>query len=316
MDKNIHLEIAKLIGEPINYQLPVPVELAEIADTFTAEPGEHVWRYSDVDTSLDTILSVDANGAITVVKKTPLDDVELTFSGLNSKLEYVLVDAVLSSPDTQILGRRKESIARGMDKREIKSILDGILADTNTPASVGVSSVTVASGEDLYDVIVKAKHAVEDYGEDYVLLAGTSVKEAIDTYDKDNASTFNYNVTLNRKLAELGIKVMKIFGKVEVTNGGGEQALLSANKFILVARNSRVAQGKPIKFVRRRISADIARMMGANVDTAQRAMWINPTPVNVSGTNTLAYGVYGYESVIFAITNPKAICTCDATDAL
>jgi len=48
-------------------------------------------------------------------------------------------------------------------------------------------------------------------------------------------------------------------------------------------------------------------LMGATVDNAQRALIVNPTPVNLAGVNTLAYGVYGYESIIFCITNPKAI---------
>jgi len=305
------LEIAKLIGEPINYQLPVPAELTVLADIFTAEAGEHVWRYSDVDTSLDTIINVDVAGAITLVKKTPLDDVELTFQGLNSKMEYVLVEAVLNSPDTQILGRRKESITRGMDKAELKAILDGIIASTSAPASVSVPAVAIVSGDDLYDVIMKAKHLVEDYGDDLTLMAGSTVKEAIDTYDKDQATSFNYNVTLNAKLAELGIKVVKVFGTVERTDGGGALPLLDAKKAILVARNSRVAEGRPVKFVRRKINPAIAKQMGADVDTAQRAIIVGTVPTVVAGTNTLAYSVFGYESNIQCITNPKALVNID-----
>ena len=160
------------------------------------------------------------------------------------------------------------------------------------------------------------KHSVEDYGDSFVLLAGSTAKEKIDTYDKDNASSFNYNVTLMAKLRELGIDVMKVFGKVELTDGGGEQSLLDSKKLVLIAKNSRIAEGKPIKFVRRKVSATIAQLMGANVDAAQRALIVNPTPVNLAGVNTLAYGVYGYESVIFTITNPYAICFCDATSIL
>ena len=316
--ENAHLEIAKLIGQPINAQLPVPVELAEIADTFTAEAGEKVWRYTAFDNSLDTIISVDANGVITLVKRSPTGDAELTFSGLNSKLEYVLIDDILSETDnTQVLARRKVSISRGMDKRELKTILDAIVAKTaGYLPGVQPEEVTVTSAGDLYDVIMEMKHKVEDYGDDFVLLVGSTAKEKIDTYDKDNASTFNYNVTLRAKLAELGIKVMKVFGKVELTDGGGEVALLDAKKMILVARNSRIAEGKPIKFVRRKISANIAKLMGADVDTAQRALWVSPTPMQQGANSLLAYGIYGYESVIFTITNPKAISIADCSAIL
>ena len=69
---------------------------------------------------------------------------------------------------------------------------------------------------------------------------------------------------------------------------------------------------KPVKFVRRRISEEIARQMGASVDASQRAAIVNPVPVQDSG-NRLAFGVYGYESVIFCVTNPYAVVYCDAT---
>jgi len=321
MNENIHLEIAKLIGEPISYKLPVPVEIAMVSDLFEVEPGEHLWRYTDVDTAKDTVLKVSAGGAITVVERSPIGDTEITLTGLHSKLEYVEVNDVLSSPDTNILGRRKRAITRSMDKRELKALLDGIINGTDLegnsalPSSVTIPTVSVDTGDDLYDVIMEAKHAIEDYGDQYILLAGSTVKEKIDTYDKDNASTFNYNVTLSAKLRELGIDVAKIFGTVELTDGGGELALLNAKKFILLARNSRVEEGKPVKFARRRISADIAKLMGADVDKAQRALISVPTPVQASG-NKLAYGVYGYESIAFCIPNPKAIAVADCTSII
>jgi len=318
MEESLRLEIAKLIGEPINYQLPVPVEISAIADTDTVEPGEKVWRYTNVDSDLDTILVIDTtNGKLVTVKRSPLGETEISFQGLNSKLEYVLVNDVLGNPDTKVLGRKKEAISRGMDKRELKLVLDGIEAGTNTPGNASVQSRDAVSGEDLYDVIIAMKHKIEDYGDGFLLLLGSTAKEKIDTYDKDNATTFNYNVTLSVRLREIGIETMKIFGKVESTDGGGEQALLDAKHLILIARNSRVAQGKPIKFIRRRISPDIAKLMGANVDNAQRAIVVGGTPqvIDFAGTssNVLGYGVLGAEWVVFAITNPKAICTSDAS---
>ncbi len=314
------LKISQLIGEPINTQLPVAIEMAEIADVFTAKPGAHVWRIQNLDETADVVLAVDSDGKITTVKRSPLADVELTFSGFNSKMDYVLVDDILNSVDTDALSRRKEAISRGMDKRELKSILDAILTPTNAvfPANeVGGTEITVASGEDLYDVIIRAKQTLEDYGDNYVLLCGSNVKGKIDTYDKDKASTFNYNVTLNRKLEELGIKVMKIFGQVSTVTNETQSSLLDTSHFILIARNSRISEGKPIQFVRRRISPALAEQMGANVDTAQRALFVGNAPVQVdfSGTtsNVLGYSIYGYESVVLAIKLPQAIAWCDAS---
>ena len=323
MDRRLDLEIAQLIGEPINVQLPVPVALAEIADLNTAEAGDHVWRIKDLDETVDVILNVDANGVMTPVKRTPLTDVELSFTGLNSKLEYVLVEDVLNKVDTNALARRKASITRGMDKSELKIILDALLTPTNTvfpQNEVGGYSVTVASGDDIYDVFMKAKHGIEDYGDNYAALVGTTVKEKIDTYDKDNVTSFNYNITLSDRLAKVGITVRKIFGKISRASNESEAVLLDAKKMILVARDSTIANGKPIEFVRRKINPDIAKLMGADVDNTQRAIIVGLTPVNVdvSGTmqNVLGYSVFGYESIVMCVKNPKAIATADLTSIL
>jgi len=305
MDRNYALEIAQLIGSPINTQLPVPVELSAIADTFTAQPGEKVYRFTNLDATADVVLDV-STGAIVTVKRDAVGDAEMTFKGLNSKLEYVLVDAVLASPDTDLLSRRRESITRAMDKKEVKLIVDAIIAGTAQYFPTVVPE-DIGSGADLYDLIVAMKHKVEDYGDGYVLLCASDVKEAIDNYDKAINGSNVGGISLPAKLKELGIEVVKMYGKVSVAENEAEVAVMPAGKMILVAKNSRISEGKPIKFVRRLISPEIAKLMGATVDGAQRATIVNPTPVNLAGVNYLAYGVYGYESIIFCITNPKCI---------
>lgn len=303
------MNVAKVIGEPINPNLPVPVEISAIANIDIANPGEKVYRFDDIDTRVDTILAVNTStGAITQVKVSPLGDTEVAFSHLNSEMLYVLISDVLDSIDTDVLGRKKGRISHGMDKKELKSILDACIARSALGESNIVQQVVPETGDDVYDLIIKMKHLLEDYGDNYVLLEGSTIKEKIDTYDKDKASSFNYNVTLKQQLAQWGIKELKIFGTLEATTSGGSGAvLLDKNKMILIAINSRIASGKPITFVRRRIPPEIAQLMGADVDNAQRALWIGDTPVNVTGTDTLGFSVLGYESVVMAITNPYAI---------
>ncbi len=315
MYEDLRLVIAKNIGEPINPHLPVPVELSEIANIDTANPGEKVYRFDDIDTRVDTILAVDSNGAITQVKVSPLGDTEISFSHLNSEMLYVLVTDVLDSIDLDVLGRKKAHISQGLDKRELKILLDALL----TRDALGETDIIeMASGSDLYDVILNAKHEIEDYGDNFIMLEGTLVKEALDAFDKDNASTYNYNLKIRDQIREWGIKEVKIFGQVATSTGSPPTGvdLLDKRKLILVARNSRIANGKPITFVRRKISPEIARLMGADVDNAQRALWIGNTPVNVSGTDTLAFSVYGYESYVMAIVNPYAVCVSDDLSAM
>ena len=317
MNQDVSLEIAKLIGEPINYQLPVPLEISEIADVHVVESYEHTWRCTTLDTDSDEIYDVDTtNGTMSVVKRSPIGDTELTFKQLNSKIEYVLLSDVIGKPDANVLARKKERISNGMDKLELRLILNAILTDPGVaaggvPTGASIATQTIPSAGDLYDVIVAAKQAIEDYGDNFVLLAGTNVFNAIEVYDKAQAGSLNYNVNLPEKLAKVGIKVVKVFGTVKYTGDSSATALLDANKFVMVARNSRISNGKPIAFVRRKLDPQLAAAMGLTVENPQRAYMAVPSPVinDISGTtyNLLAYAVAGYESVIFALLNPYGI---------
>jgi hypothetical protein len=295
MDR-LDLTIAEVLGAPIDPNLKVPVAISEIAEVETAQPGDlvRIFNNSAEDVQEDVIYSVDANGGLTINKVSPVAPATLTFVGLQSKLDYVLIDEILPAADQNALARKKAGITRAMDKQEVKRICDAILGITS-------QEVIQASGEDLYDLIVKMVHLVEDYGDNYALLVGSSVKEAIDVYDKVNADNFHYRVGIKEYLKEAGITVTKMTGKV---NGA---AILATAKLILVARDSTLAVGKPITFVRRLMSPEIAKQM--NSESTDRAICVAqaPTIINAAGKNTLGYGVFGYESIIETITNYRAL---------
>ena len=298
----------KHMGEPINTRLPVPVELKEICNLDTAEVGEKVYTFSSLDTDNDTIIASASDGSIQTVKRTAIGDAEVSFTDLESQEEYILVKDVLAAADKSLFARKKARLSHGLDKRELKLVLDLIMSPTSGDIASGITEETLDSGEDLYDVIQDMLHDVEDYGDSLVLLEGTNVKKAIDKYIKVKAASFNYKITIKDLLRENNVTRMKIFGQVESTVSGGMEALLDADKCILVARNSRIApqEQKPIWFIRRKISAEIAELMGADVSTAQRATIIVPTPVQVSG-NKRAFAVYATESIVAAVTNSKSI---------
>ncbi len=302
MDR-IDLEISKIIGVPIDPNLSVPVIISEVANVETAEPGEEVKYYASYDANVDDVYTADANGVITAHKLTANSATALSFQGLQSKLEYVLINDVLAGsegnkPDTGVLGRKKAGISRGMDKEEVRRICALCLSQAS-------QEVTQASGQDLYDLIVGLVHKIEDYGDNYVLLVGSTVKEAIDTYDKDNADNFNYRVGLQEYLTKTGIKVIKVRGTFTNSTGTG-QRMLAVDKLVLIARDSTIAAGKPFWFIRRKVNPEIAKMM--NAETAERLISVAQAPTIIDGTNNLlGYGVFGFEAVIEAMTNKYAI---------
>jgi hypothetical protein len=79
-----------------------------------------------------------------------------------------------------------------------------------------------------------------------------------------------------------------------------------------VGRNSGLAAGRPITFLRRKFSKEIAELSGA-AEGAVRLIDVakTPTVINGSSANTLGYGVFGYESIIQVLTNYRAIAWSD-----
>lgn len=320
---SVQLEISKKIGEPISPELPVPVELEAMCNVVTAEPGEKVWRYTATDTTADVVYNVNADGSLDEVKRTPTGDAEITFQGLNSKKEYVLIDDILGETDNVgVLGRRKASITRGMDKKEVYAVLQAVTGQTalgqsnaNFVPGVACQSVVPASGDDLYDVILAMKHKVEDYGDDYLLLEGSDVKEAIDSYSKDKVTSHNYNVKLREEIKGWGMQEMKVYGTFQ-DEAAATYQVMNKKYLVMIARNTRIADGKPITFVRRRISPEIAKFIKASPDNMQRLIIGDQAPQLIGSSDTFAYSVWGYESVIFLITNPYAIVFADVTSVL
>lgn len=291
--------IGKIIGQPIDPNVPVPPVLQEIFDYETAEPGEEVKIYTTEDTNAgDTIISVGSNGAISNYKVTPQTPAVIPFTSVQSRLERVQVDALLNSPDQSVVARRKAAITRALDKKVTKEALDLILAASSQEVS--------GSGLDLYDLIMAMKHKIEDYGDNYVLLVGSSVSNAIDVYDKVNATNFHYRVGLVEMLEKKGIKVVKVIGSFNLDDQNSLK-VLADDKMILVAKDSTIAKGKPGVYVRRKISPAIAQMMGTEVDNTFRANTVIPLPVNVDGTNTLCFGIHGFEQRVCALLNTRAV---------
>jgi hypothetical protein len=151
------------------------------------------------------------------------------------------------------------------------------------------------------------KQKVSDYATDYILLVASDVMDAIERYDKENVSNFNYKMSILDEIAKLGIsKIVKVLG--ETRFDASTDKVLAAGKAILVGRNSHLVAGRPIHFLRRKFEKEVAELSGAG-EGAVRLIEVVKTPIviNAAGKNTLGYGVFGYESVIQVLTNYRAV---------
>lgn len=308
MDEKV-LEVAKLIGDPVNPSLPVPLALSEIANIETADPGEKVYVWDDEELIPEEVYQINPNGTLTLVEADLLGDVELSFKTFTTPMRYIRVDKLLQSPDQSKLASLKRSLTNACDKQELYMVLKAIRT------SGVVDTVTPDAGEDLYDLLVKAIEQVEDYGDGYVLLCGTRLYSKIKKYDKENAGTHNYKVGLEEYLDSENVRRIKVVGKI-TNDDGVDVPLLPPTAGILVATRSDIAKGKPIVFVRRKFNAEIANNLNADVDAQQRAIVLDKAPIQVSGEPTVAYGIFAMESFASAILNKRVIKNIDASSIL
>ena len=300
------IEIAKTIGQPIDSNIPVPIELQEICDLETAEFGEDVYYFASYDDNTDTVYTAADSGEVTSNKKSPSGATALTFVGYQSDLAYVTIHELQDAKDQTALARKKAAITRSMDKQDVRKLLDTILA-------IASQEVELTSGQDLYDGILAMVHKVIDFGDNFILLVGSTVWEAINTYDKENADNFYYRVGIKEMLAQNGIKLVKVTGSTITLDSTSPVPVLAATKAILVARDSKLnVGGKPCLFVRRKINPAVAQLLGIEPNEAQRLITtIGGLQVINNHKNIMGFGVVGYECVIEAITNYKAISWSD-----
>lgn len=298
----------ELIGSPIDPNLRVPFELTDIVDYKDSEAGESVEYFNTDHSGVDGIWEANANGTLTYHKITLRNPVALTFQGLQSQLETILIDEILNSKDNTAMATKKDGIIRSMDKEEVRRCLNLILA-------VASQEYTVQTGDDFLKAVIGMRDIIVNYATDSVLLLGANAYKAYEDYDLNNADNFNYPTPIDAELKKRGIaKVIKVIGTVVLGSetGDPDTALLDTSYGILVGRDSSLAAGKPIKMRRRKFAGQTAQLSGAKEGDTRLVKFVEaPQPINAENANTLGYSVYGYESQIQVLTNYRAVSFCD-----
>lgn len=291
-----HLEIARILGQPVDPKKPYPELVELICDTDTAEPNEYVY-YFDVLAETDTIYTITSTGAVTTTNVAPDTPASLTFADFASDEYYVkLTD--LASAKERTLARKVQTINRSLNALESQKLIATI--DAAVPSG---NKFTLASGATrfTYERLVTMIDAVTDYADSYVLLAGTTVDKDIKLWDwNDNKYT-----SLASALKDLNVTIIRQFGSVTID--GTPTTILDATYAYLIGLNTNI--GKPCIFVRKKLS-DIDLLGGAikeNGEKPERLIFVSPNPVQVSTTRYLAVGITGFEEVALAVVNIYAL---------
>jgi len=301
MDKNYsQLELAQIFGQPLDPRKPYPDLVMEVCETDTAEPTDYYY-YFDALVDTDKIYVITASGEVTQEAVTPDTPALISFFDISSP-EYFVKLTDLAKAKESTVRRKIITINRAMNMYENYKVVD--LLKTSC-AGTG-NQISLGSGETRFNFshLVQMKHLIKDYGDDFVLLVGSTVDLDIDLWDWND----NKYVSLKDALEQLNIKIVRVTGSVSID--GSSTTIIASTKAYLVARSTEL--GRPVLFVRKKLN-DLELLGGVinaqSGDKAERLVMTSPNPVtHLSGNKRyLAIGCTGFEEAAIAVINPYAI---------
>jgi len=293
------LEIARIIGEPKDPRRPYPLLVTDICEVQSADPFEYVY-YHQVYQDTDTLFTITSSGSVTQQNVVPLVPNLLTFNDYATPEMYIKITDLANAKE-QVLARKKQTIERTLNAQENNVIITLLAATAASNGNLndcpsGVTSFNYSGMIDMIDQII-------DYSEDYVLVAGTQIDKDIKLWNwKDN----KYNNLLDA-FNDLGISVRRINQTLTVDSNGATSILPSTVGYLVGTTTEQ--PGKPLLFVRKRMN-EIEKLGGIISESgtqAERLVFVSPNPVQVSSTRYLAIAITGYEEIVVAVTNPKAV---------
>ena len=298
MDKKYtQLEIARIIGEPKDPRKPYPDLVEAICQTDTADPEEYLY-YFDVLEDTDKIYTTVANGVTqqAVSLDTPAS---VTWVDIATPEYYVKITD-LAQKKERVIARKLNTINRALNAEENYRVIQ--VLDSAATGEGNTFDLTSGSNSFTYQNCVDLIDAIVDYGDNFVLVAGTQIDKDIKLWDW----TSNKYTSLAAAFKDLNVKVIRIFGSL--TRDGNSTSILASTTAYMVANNTNV--GKPNLFVRKRLD-DISILGGVISDEGEkpeRLVFSSPNPITVTGSaRYLAVGIIGFEEIVVVNLNPKAI---------
>lgn len=291
--------VARIVGEPVDPLKPYPELVELVCETETTDVGEDLYKF-DVDEDAKEVFYINANGSVTNEQVTPNTPVQITFVDISTPQKWVAFSDLLTAK-YDVIARKKKTLTRALNANELKKVV--MVHDAAIPVA---NRVTLASSETkfkishLWDMIEK----VENYGGNFVLVAGAQIVNDIRRWDYDENK---YN-SVKAMLDDLNVQIVRVFGRVSIGNqttspynqSAVAKDIINTNKAILVALDTEA--GKPAVFSRRMLNS-IQYLQGEKDEAMQRVTLVNPAIMPIGSDQKLSVGILGFESIALAIRN-------------
>ncbi len=298
------LELARIIGEPVDPRRRYPDLISRICEVDTADPEEYVYQF-DVLFDTDIVYTITSNGVITASHVVPDTPALMTFIDIASP-EYFMKITELAKAKEKTIARKVKTINRSMNAWETYKILD--LVNTAVVTRGNVSALASGETSFTYKHLIDMIDQIIDYSANYELVMGTAIDKDIKLWNW----TDDKRQSLSDAFDNLGISVSRI--NQTVTIDGSSTAALASTRCFLVGVDTE-EPSKPVLFVRKKMD-DITSLGGViydNGEKPERLVFVSPNPVQVTTSRYLAVGVTGYEQIAAAVTNPYALARFDRT---
>ena len=285
-------QLASVLNESYDPELPVPEMIAAIMNTASAEPHEHVYYFTPT-LPVKKVFILSGNCNVTQEAVSPATRNDLAFSTIVTPDYYICLDELLNG-DMNVLDLYAEDIQEALNREEIYAVL--ALVDAAAVARGNVFGLDSGKLKLDYPKLVEMRKALRKYGKTLVLVTGANVTEDVELmqYDANKYSPVNI-----KDVVDVWIPLEAL----DVTINGTPTVIIDADTAYLVAVSDS-KKNKPGYFVRRKIDGSIlAGLQDTTMVNKERAVIVTGSNKPVGSVEKFAKGICGLEQVGIVITN-------------
>ena len=297
MSANREEQVASILNESYDPELPIAEMISAIMNTASAEPHESVYYFTPT-LPVKKVYLLTSNCNVTQEAVTPASKNTLAFTSIVTPSYWICLDDLLNG-DMNILDLYAETIQEALNREEIYAVL--ALVDAAAIARGNVFGLDSGKLKLDYPKLVEMRKAIRKYGRKLVLITGPNVTEDVELmqYDANKFSPVNI-----KDVVDMWVPVEDL----QVTIGGSATDVIDADTAYLVAVSDSKAN-KPGYFVRRKINAAI---LSGTTDTTmvakERAVIVSGMIQPLGTVESFSKGLAGFEQVGIVVTNSYTCC--------
>ncbi len=285
-------QIASILNESYDPELPIAEMISAIMNTASAEPHETVYYFTPT-LPVKKVYLLTSNCNVTQEGVSPASKNTLAFTSIVTPSYWICLDDLLNG-DMNILDLYAETIQEALNREEIYAVL--ALVDAAAVARGNVFGLDSGKTKFDYPKLVEMRKALRKYGRKLVLITGANVTDDVELMQYD---ANKYQPVDIKDVVDMWIPIEQD----QVTIGGAATDVIDADTAYLVAVADSKAN-KPGYFVRRKINAHI---LAGTTDTTmvakERAVIVSGMIQPLGTVESFSKGIAGFEQVGIVITN-------------